>query len=194
MSKDGTARGGARPGAGRKNKSIVEKMEAGNPGGRKLKVISLNDNVAELSAENIPCSSDLSADDQMPPIKEYMTARQKDGKTLFAEEIYQEMWRWLKRCGCEKLVMPQVIEQYAMASARLIHCEQAISEYGYLVKKANGSVATSPYVTQSHEYRKQANQLYYQIYQVVKENCTVNISGPSPEDDVMERLLRARKG
>ena len=36
MSKDGTNRGGSRPGAGRKPKGIAEKIANGNPGGRKL--------------------------------------------------------------------------------------------------------------------------------------------------------------
>lgn len=39
MSKDGTNRGGARAGAGRKPKAIAEKYANGNPGGRKLTVV-----------------------------------------------------------------------------------------------------------------------------------------------------------
>ena len=41
---------------------------------------------------------------------------------------------------------------------------------------------------------KQANQLWYQIYQVVKENCSEDYRGANPQEDVMERLLRSRKG
>ena len=44
------------------------------------------------------------------------------------------------------------------------------------------------------EYMKQANTAWHQIYQVVKENCSVEFNGPTPQDDVMERLLRARQG
>ncbi len=36
MAKDGTNRGGARPGAGRKPKALAEKLAAGNPGHRPL--------------------------------------------------------------------------------------------------------------------------------------------------------------
>jgi hypothetical protein len=40
---------------------------------------------------------------------------------------------------------------------------------------------------------KQVNNLWYQIFQVVKENCSTDYEcGPSPQDDLMERLLRAR--
>jgi ribosomal protein S3AE len=46
----------------------------------------------------------------------------------------------------------------------------------------------------SQNYMKQVNQLWYQIYQIVKENCLGDYSGATPQDDVMERLLRSRKG
>ena len=48
MAKDGTSRGGARPGAGRKPKAITEKVAAGNPGGRKLTVVDFGENAAEV--------------------------------------------------------------------------------------------------------------------------------------------------
>ena len=40
----------------------------------------------------------------------------------------------------------------------------------------------------------QANRLWNEIFQIVKENCSTEYSGMNPQDDVMERLLRARKG
>lgn len=179
--RDGTNRGGTRIGAGRKSKALEEKISTGNPGGRKLTFVSLSDEATELSGE------------EMPPVKEYLKSKQKDGTTLFAENIYNEMWEWLKKYNCQNLVMPQIIEQFAMVSARLIHCEQAISEFGYLVKKSNGSAAASPYVAMSNEYRRQANQLYYQIYQIIKENSSVEVGTMSTSNDVMENLLRRRE-
>ena len=44
------------------------------------------------------------------------------------------------------------------------------------------------------EYMKQANAAWYQVFQIVKENCTVDLGERSPQDDVMERLLTARMG
>ena len=181
MAKDGTNRGGTRVGAGRKRKALSDKIETGNPGGRPLTVVSLADKASELDGVD------------MPPIKDYMNSRQKDGSKLVAADIYTEVWTWLKKYNCEKLVRPQILEQFAMASARLIHCEEAISEFGYLVKKANGSAATSPYVTMSNEYSKQANQLYFQIYQVVKENSSVDVESLTSTNDTMEMLLRLKR-
>ena len=182
MAKDGTARGGARIGSGRKSKAITEKIMRGNPGKRKLEVLDLPETVDLDGAE-------------VPPIKEYMTMQQKDGKKLCADEIYTETWLWLKERGCEKLVNSQLIEQYAMSVSRWIQCEEAISEYGFLAKHpTTGNAISSPFVAMSQQYMKQVNQTWYQIFQVVKENCASEWHGPTPQDDVMERLLRSRKG
>ena len=42
--------------------------------------------------------------------------------------------------------------------------------------------------------QKQVNADWFQIYQIVRENCSVEYGGRDPQDDIMERLLRARKG
>ena len=54
MAKDGTRRGGARPGAGRKKKSLQEKVEAGNPGGRKLQILDIPIGFDEPEAVDMP--------------------------------------------------------------------------------------------------------------------------------------------
>ena len=75
MSKDGTNRGGSRPGAGRKPKAITEKLATGNPGGRALMVVDFGDEAVNLKGT------------EMPPVKDYMKARQKDGTVTCAEAI-----------------------------------------------------------------------------------------------------------
>ena len=182
MSKDGTNRGGSRPGAGRKPKAVTEKLANGNPGGRKLTTVDFAFDTLELQGA------------EMPPVKEYLKAKQKDGRVTCAEDIFKETWEWLHERKCDQLIPTQQIEQYAMSVARWIQCEEAVSEYGFLAKKPTGTVISSPYVTMGREYMKQANTAWYQINQVVKENCTVEFNGPTPQDDVMERLLRARSG
>ena len=101
----------------------------------------------------------------------------------------------LKDRGCERLVNTQLIEQYAMSVSRWIQCEECISEFGFLAKHpTTGNAIASPYVSMSQQYMKQVNQIWYQIFQVVKENCSQPFSGNTPQDDVMERLLMTRKG
>ena len=175
MAKDGTNRGGARVGSGRKPKALADKISKGS------------------SAMVMEPPAFEGAD--VPPIKEYLKARQKNGKDLCAAEVYEETWKWLKERGCDRLVNSQLVEQYAMSVSRWIQCEECISEYGFLAKHpTTGNAIASPYVSMSQTYMKQVNQSWYQIYQIVKENCSVEFSGNTPQDDVMERLLRTRKG
>ncbi|MBR5163387.1 MAG: terminase, partial [Schwartzia sp.] len=92
-------------------------------------------------------------------------------------------------------VNPTMLQQYAMSVSRWIQCEEILSEFGFLAKHpTTGAAIASPYVAMSQQYMKQVNQIWYQIYQIVKENCSVDYQGANPQDDVMERLLRARRG
>lgn len=178
LAKDGTARGGARIGSGPKRMALTEKISAGKTA-----------TIIEL-----PDAPNLEGVD-MPPVKEYMKAKQKSGTELCAEEIFEETWEWLKKVGCTDYVNVQLINQYAMSVARQIQCEQCISEYGFLAKHpTTGNAIASPYVSMLQQFTKQVNQSWYQIYQIVKENCSVEYKGATPQDDAMERLLRARKG
>lgn len=177
IAKDGTRRGGKRAGAGRKSKPLIEKINAGLD----VKVIDL------------PEAEDLSGAD-MPPVKDYMKRKQRDGSDLYAEEIYTETWEWLKKFSCEQLVGTQLLNQYAMSVSRWIQCEEAISEFGFLAKHpTTGQAIASPYISMSQNYMKQVNQIWYQIYDIVKENSSIDYEGATPQDDVMERLLRTRK-
>ncbi len=178
MAKDGTARGGARPGSGPKRKPLTDKIKNGTA----------------ATVIDLPEPSSFDGVD-MPPAKEYLKAKQKNGKDLCAAEVYAEMWNWLKERGCERLVSIQLVEQYAMSVSRWIQCEECISDFGFLAKHpTTGNAIASPYVSMSQTYMKQVNQLWYQIYQIVKENCSVEWQGATPMDDTMERLLRTRKG
>lgn len=178
MAKDCTARGGARVGAGRKSKALTDKI---------------NDGMSAAVIE-LPEPSTIEGVD-VPPIKDYLRAKQKNGKDLCAAEVYEETWKWLRERGCDRIINAQLVEQYAMSVSRWIQCEDAISEYGFLAKHpTTGNAIASPYVSMSQTYMKQVNQIWYQIFQVVKENCSVEWSGSTPQDDVMERLLKTRKG
>ena len=177
----GSGRGGARPGAGRPRKPLAEKIQNGNPGRRPLEVVSFP--VVALSGAD------------MPPPQEYLTAKQKDGGATIAVEVYEKTWRWLKERGCAHLIPPQVLENYAQTVGRWVQCEEAISTYGFLSKHpTTGVPIPSPFVTMSQSFMKQANNLWYQIYQIMRENCSAPFEGKSPQDDVMERLLSARHG
>lgn len=182
MAKDGTNRGGARVGAGQKKKTLHDKILEGNPGRRQLTIVEFKD-AADLEGQT------------MPPPREYLSAKQKSGKTILAVEIYEKTWQWLYERRCAHLIPAQLLEQYAMSVSRWIQCEECITEFGFLAKHpTTGNAIPSPYVAMSQSFMKQANNLWFQIYQVVKENNAADYKGSTPHDDAMERLLTARRG
>lgn len=93
-----------------------KKAENGNPGGWKLEVLDIPE------VEGV----------DMPKPHEFLSAEQRDGSTLQAEEIYKETWEWLKKVGCAAKVSPQLLERYAMCSARWIQCEEMTNRMGFL--------------------------------------------------------------
>ena len=69
---------GPKPGTGgRPKKAIADKITDGNPGRRPLTVIDFGDSAADLEGQ------------EMPKPSEFLSARQKDGSTLCAAEIYE---------------------------------------------------------------------------------------------------------
>lgn len=178
MAKDGTARGGARIGSGKKPI-------------KKNKVEVLNTTFYDMAEFETP--DEIEGVD-VPPIKDYLKAKQKNGRDFYAEDIFKTTYFWLKKRGVEKLVGNQLIEQYAMSVSRWIQCEEAISEFGMLAKHpTTGNAIASPYVAMSQAYMKQVNQIWYQIYSIIQDNGSAEIDELDPQDLMMEKLLKARK-
>ena len=102
--------------------------------------------------------------------------------------------------GCRKSAArprsaPALIERYAHElPARWIQCEETTSKLGFLSKHpTTGSPIPSPFVNIGIQYMNQATRQWNEIFQIVKENCSTDYNNrPSPQDDLMERLLRAR--
>ena len=104
MARDGTNRGGRRVRAGDKPAPAAEKIQKGQ------QVQILNNDIptlspTELEAVDLPEGAVMNGVD-MPKPSDYLSARQKNGIPLGADEIYKETWLWLKDRNCEKLVNP----------------------------------------------------------------------------------------
>lgn len=171
---------GPMPGTGgRPRKAVVERLAEDNRAYKPIKII--------------PAPSTYEGMDIPEPSK-YIKVKQKNGESLYAEEIYNNTWGWLVECKCDHLFVPAVVEEYAMSFARWIQCEEAISEYGFLAKHpTTGQAITSPYVSMSQSYMKQTTQQWSLIYEIVKANCTVNFDRATPYEDAMEILLKSRE-
>ncbi len=190
MAKDGTNRGGRRVRAGTKPDALSDKITSG----REAKVFEPLDfdidgsfetddlmDMCDLKGENIPKPS------------EYLSAEQKDGTHLKADKIFKETWLWLKKRKCESFVNPRLVEAYSQAFARYVQCEEAISKFGFLGKHpTTGAAIANPFVQMSVSFGKQANLLWYEIFDIVKQNCTTEFND-TPQDNVMELLLTARR-
>ena len=191
MAKDGTYRGGRRVKAGSKPDALADKIMKGAPA-KRMELPDFTEDMTDFDVDDIGDGVELEGMD-MPSPDDYLSALQKDGKPLGADEIYKETWIWLKNRGCEKLVNKRLLESYSLAFARFIQCEDALSTYGLLGKHpTTGGVVASPFASLSQSYQKQANLLWYEIFDIVKQNCTTKFDG-SPQDDMMEQLLRSRK-
>lgn len=187
MAKDGTNRGGRRVRSGERPQPLTEKIAQG----KAANIIDLP--IANLDGESLCGTAELCGED-MPNPSEYLSARQRNGKPLGADEIFVQTWKWLKERKCERLVNPRLLEGYSQAFARYIQCEEAISEYGLLGKHpTTGAAISSPFVQMSQSFQKQANLLWYEIFDIVKQNCTSAYVG-NPMEDNMERLLRSKEG
>ena len=172
MAKDGTNRGGKRPGAGRKRKPLAEKIQEGQA----------------AIALAMPEQDDLDGED-VESIKEFLSEDQRLGD-LYGKEIWDQMVAWLRQRNCAHLVSPHLLEQYSMAMARWIQLERINNEMGFLSKHpTTGAAITSPFVTMAQGYLKQANILFQQIFSIVSENCREPVTG-NPQDDMMEKLLK----
>jgi hypothetical protein len=194
VAKDGTNRGnrtGNYTGAGRKARPLAEKIAEGAT--KNARVLETPEFPPDTILEpGVLTGVDLTGSD-MPPPNEYLRSQQRDGRPLGADLLYAETWGWLKARGCEKFINPRLIEAYAQAFARYIQCEEAISTYGLLGKHpTTGGAIASPFVQMSQSFQKQANLLWYEIFEIVKQNCTTAFVS-NPQDDLMEALLSGRR-
>ena len=186
VAKDGTNRGGRRPGAGRKRKALVEKAAEGQD----LKVLDFG---LEMEPGEIPDGAEIPAA-EMPEPSEYLSAKQADGSELRAAKIYTETMDWICRRGCGTLVNHRLVESYADAFARFIQCSEAVSHYGLIGKHpTTGGPIASPYTQLEQQYQKQAFMLWSEIWNIIKANSLTAFEDLSNVDP-MERLLSGKQG
>lgn len=124
MAKDGTYRGGRRVKAGSKPDALADKIMKGAPA-KRMELPDFTEDMTDFDVDDIGDGVELEGMD-MPSPDDYLSALQKDGKPLGADEIYKETWLWLKERGCERLVNKRLLESYSEAFARYIQCSEAV--------------------------------------------------------------------
>lgn len=171
MAKDGTNRGGARIGAGRPRKSAAEKqLETG-----------------EKKSQTTQTPTIFKPKKIRAP--RYLKEPLKNGGENPAVKIFTAAHDWLAKFGLSESIPPQLIENFAQTAGRHIQCEQEISRAGFLVRHpATGEVLANPLVKISLDYLKAAQQVWYQVNQLVRERG-VEVAGGDGAD-AMEKILR----
>lgn len=139
MAKDGTNRGGARIGAGRKRQALKETIAV-----------------------------EMNHDFKIPEPKTYLSEGQKGGGKTCAEQIYRETYDWLASRDCAESVNPQLVEAFAQAMARHIQAEESVSKAGFLARHPTpGESMANPLIRISLDYLKSAQASWYQIQQLM---------------------------
>ena len=170
--------GGARIGAGKKKMPLQDKILTGNR------------SKAPITVLKFPNEENL-VKETMPEPREYLIEEQKNSEKTLAEDVYSKTWEWLDKRRCAHLIPVQLIENYAQNIARHIQAEQKISQCGLtVIDEKTGRQVPSPFIAISQSYMRQANTMWLQIYQTVKENNAGEYKA-NPHDDLMESLLSA---
>lgn len=129
---------------------------------------------------------------KMPKPDEFLSSKQKGGEDLGATQIYEETYLYLKKCHCATKVSKGLLEQYSMATARWIQCEEMTSKLGFLsLHPTTGKPIPSPFINIGINYMNQSMRLWDEILEIIREN---NTSFYNDEvTDPMESLLRNKK-
>lgn len=88
MAKDGTYRGGRRVKAGSKPDALADKIMKGAPA-KRMELPDFTEDMTDFDVDDIGDGVELEGMD-MPSPDDYLSALQKDGKPLGADEIYKK--------------------------------------------------------------------------------------------------------
>lgn len=144
MAKDGTKRGGARPGAGRPRKS-----KPADP----ATVIS-TEPITEEERKSFPKCRDLLT------------------KTL-AETIYFSIYRFARNNGADERLPQELVELFAVSYYRWTEVETKIAKEGVLsAHPTTGANCKSPLVSVSETYSKLAQNYWYSIWNIIRDSPT----------------------
>lgn len=157
--------GGYRPNAGRPKKSATEKILNGNPGKRPIEILEFEDESKILK-------------------------KPANWLSPKAKEIWKEVYDWLEKIGCTKGILPYNLDEYAHCKSRWLECEEAITNHGFLLKDGSGKTINNPCIAMAQNYLKQTNDVWAKIYAVVRETKLTEWNDNSPNDDIMENILR----
>jgi phage terminase small subunit len=108
-----------------------------------------------------------------------------------AQDIYKEVRRWLKKMGCTRGILPRHLEEFAHLKAKWHECEDQVKNVGMIIKE-DGKVKANPFMQFAQSFLKQSNEVWAQIYLVVRDTKSTSWTDDPNSDDVMEQILSGR--
>jgi hypothetical protein len=159
-------RGGARPGAGRPKKPLSDKVLEGNPGKREITVVQFDGKNAQAQNNS---NSEIQRKNSKPRgMPSYLDMVAKEGGDVLppASEIFTLLTKWVASSGCEAIVAPSLIEDFAFLRRGYLECEYMNRKLGRI---AGGK--RSPYVNMALDYQKAMMAVFDKIWLIVSQNC-----------------------
>lgn len=96
--------------------------------------------------------------------------KQRDGSTLKTEDIYKKVLNIIKENGCEGKIPLELVEEYAVCTARWAQCEEQSNKLGLLTKNPiSQKPLLSPYVDASMIYLNQSIKLRQEINNLIQK-------------------------
>lgn len=170
-------RGGARKGAGRKPKSLSEKIAAGNPGKRPLTKVVFTDDSYDSS--------------KPPDYIDKMIYRRSEHVTT-PKEIYENTVRFLEPSGCLYLIPDMMIMDFAIAKYYLLLAQQEMTYSTIVGKNAKtDDIEITEYTEAMIKLQKNVLATWAPIWETVSRNSERVID--NPENDAMQIMFVGRK-
>lgn len=111
-----------------------------------------------------------------------VSEQQKDGTTLKTQEIYDEIMKVITKSECQERIPKELIEEYAICTARWIQCEEYSNRLGLIAKSTiSQKPLISPYVNAGIIYLNQSIKLRNEINTLIQRygKVTFEVYDPS---------------
>jgi len=169
--------GGARKGAGRKPKSLSEKLESGNPGRRPLKKMEF------------PGDGELQT--QSPEYLPMLVKKTRGVST--PTEIFDETVKFLATTGCLNLISPHLIANFASARYYLLSAKWELSTMLTVGQDENGEFYITAFTDAMLKMQKNENECWSRIWEIVSANSEKKILNPEKDVIISMAANRQRK-
>lgn len=117
----------------------------------------------------------------------FIDIAQKDGSKLKTEEIIKLINKTVAESGCESRVPQELIEEYAVCTARWIQCEENNNKFGLLTKiPISQKPIISPYINAGMLYLNQSIKLRNEINSIIQKFGKIKFEPCDPVTQLLE--------